>query len=161
MAEIKEFYSLNQKTSAEKYACLNKQKERIAQIDIDIAKFLGASNPVQVYFIRVLVDKHREVCTNLTKKKSTTIEEKFLINQKEKAYENSMQDITYDIKEQAQDLLTRMELEPPTVQLVNQKICTKRKNSTTEKNDNSISKKKKKKLNNKIDKSKDHQSKNR
>ena len=70
MAEIKEFYSLNQKTSAEKYACLNKQKERIAQIDIDIAKFLGASDLVQVYIIRVLVNKHKEVCKNLYKKKN-------------------------------------------------------------------------------------------
>jgi len=101
------------------------------------------------------------VCTNLTKKKSTTIEEKFLVNQKEKAYENSMQDITYDIKEQTQDPLTRMELEPPTAQLVNQEICTKRKNSTKEKNDNSASKKKEKKLNNKVDESKDYQDKNR
>ena len=80
MAEIKEFYSLNQKTSAEKYTCLNKQKERIAQIDIDIAKFLGASDPVQVFIIRVLVNKHREVCKNLYEEKNITKEESFLVN---------------------------------------------------------------------------------
>ena len=50
MAEIKEFYSLNQKTSAEKYACLNKQKEHIAQIDINIASFRCKRSSSSLYY---------------------------------------------------------------------------------------------------------------
>ena len=61
MVKIKEFDNLNQKMLAKKYICLNKQKKCIAQIDIDIVKFLDASDLVQVYIIKVLVDKYKKV----------------------------------------------------------------------------------------------------
>src|SRR5690348_6490637 len=111
MTEIKDLYNLNQRTISEKHACLNKQKEHIAKIDTDIANFLDASDPVQVYIIRVLADKHREVCRNNIKKTIATMEERVLINQKKKENENSMQDVTYDSKEKIQNIETRMELE--------------------------------------------------
>src|ERR1043165_5453303 len=128
MAEIKELYNLNQKTSAEKHACLNKWKEGIAQSDIDIAKFLGASDPVQVFIIRVLVDKHREVCKNLYEKKNITKEESFLVNQNGKLHKGSMQNGLHSDKEKTQVTVTRMELKPPTTQLVSQETFMKRKN---------------------------------
>src|SRR6185436_6828418 len=81
MTDLKELYNLNRRTTTEKLACLSKQKEHIAQIDEDIAKFLEASDPVQIYIIRILVDKHRDILKNFLKKKNTTVEEKYLVNQ--------------------------------------------------------------------------------
>jgi len=158
MTDLKELYNLNRRTAAEKLACLSKQKEHIAQIDKDIAKFLGASDPVQVYIIRILVDKHRDILKNFLKKKNTTVEENYLVNQIEIDHRNNMQGIIYSEEEKVQNRKTRMEIEPPTTQLSIQESLSKRKNTSVEKDDNNnIMKKKEKKTNKQVEESEVYQ----
>src|ERR1043165_1016496 len=158
MTDLKEFYNLNKRTVAEKLACLSKQKECIAQIDEDIAKFLGASDLVQVYIIRFLVDKHRDILKNFFKKKNTTAEEKYLVNQVEIDHRSNMQGIIYSEEVRVQNKMTRMEIEPPTTQLSIQKSFSKRKNTSIEKDNNdNIMKKKEKRTNKQVEESEAYQ----